>query len=294
MNNDNRPPAANGLLAEQIEEWVNQLTRMRAGIRPDVKGVIAGMEEVALDLRRKEEASPAVEEKTRLRRRITVVRYWFEDADYVTARGGNPVAAWAEQVKEEFNGCVVDGTACEGASVLDVAREVVAETHEDGNVTARFDAWLDFEYPDQGRSFASDADVIQHIFYDEGGVAGDFILLGDAADEPAPQPTPLPKHRERKPGLDYDWGRLPVTVAAGGGASGDTIRMVYKGLLDLNADIEWVEDGHIVRHVVRVAAFEQLDNLEPVLIGEMLTDQGDSLCSRVVLRFSSIRSVEVS
>lgn len=170
----------------------------------------------------------------------------------------------------------------------------------EGSLAEQLGLWAyDLESPLVGRSSTVDDQTRMRVLVARArsiiaGMREVALDLRQEEGKAATAPTPLPKHRERNHGLDYDWGRLPVTVAAGGGASGDTIRMIYKGLLGLNADIEWVEDGHTVRHVVRVAAFEQLDSLEPVLIGEMLTDQGDSLCSRVVLRFSAIRSVEVS
>jgi hypothetical protein len=180
-------PAVEGSMAEQLEAWARSLDEvlsLEPGDRYDsmVSAVVAGMGEVADDLRREEAPAP-VEEKTRLRRNITIVRHWFEDASLVETRMGSPLSAWIEQVEEEFNECGVDGPEAEGASVLDVDREMEVETHEDGNMTARFTAWLDFEYPDQGQSFNCDADVIQHIFYDEGGVAGEFRLLTHFADD---------------------------------------------------------------------------------------------------------------
>lgn len=100
---------------------------------------------------------------------------------------------------------------------------------------------------------------------------------------------------DRDPQLDRAWGRLPVTVAAGGGACGDTIRMVYEGLCGLSALIEWREGDRVVRHPVLIETFVQLDDLRPVLVGEMLYDVNyEPTGTKVFLRFSAIRSVEVS
>ncbi len=100
---------------------------------------------------------------------------------------------------------------------------------------------------------------------------------------------------DREPGLDRSWGRLPVTVASGGGACGDTIRMVYEGLCGLSALIEWSEGDRVVRHPVLIETFVQLDDLSPVLVGEMLYDVNyEPTGTKVFLRFSAIRSVEVS
>lgn len=99
---------------------------------------------------------------------------------------------------------------------------------------------------------------------------------------------------DRDPQLDRSWGRLPVTVAAGGGACGDTIRMVYEGLCGLSALIEWSEGDRVVRHPVLVETFGQLDDLSPVLIGEMLHEDYEPTGTKVFLRFSAIHSVEVS
>ena len=97
------------------------------------------------------------------------------------------------------------------------------------------------------------------------------------------------------PQLDRSWGRLPVTVASGGGACGDTIRMVYEGLCGLSALIEWSEGDRVVRHPVLIETFVQLDDLSPVLVGEMLYDVNyEPTGTKVFLRFSAIRSVEVS
>ena len=109
--------------------------------------------------------------------------------------------------------------------------------------------------------------------------------------------APAPHHivgTPRDPQLDRAWGRLPVTVAAGGGACGETIRTVYEGVCGLTALIEWSEGDRVVRHPVLIETFVQLDDLSPVLVGEMLHEDYEPTGTKVFLRFSAIRSVEVS
>ena len=71
--------------------------------------------------------------------------------------------------------------------------------------------------------------------------------------------------------------------------------MVYEGLCGLSALIEWSEGDRVVRHPVLIETFVQLDDLSPVLVGEMLYDVNyEPTGTKVFLRFSAIRSVEVS
>ena len=85
------------------------------------------------------------------------------------------------------------------------------------------------------------------------------------------RPRPAPHRRAPRATLSSDraWGRLPVTVAAGGGACGETIRMVYEGLCGLTALIEWSEGDRVVRTTpMLIETFVQLDDLYyPVLVG---------------------------
>lgn len=162
-------------MAEQLREWAGSLDRVGATDEMLLRGIIAGMRQVAADI------AP----KVRLRRRVAITRYWFEDEKFVEARKAeNPIVGWQRQIAEEFDACGVNGTEGEGSSVI--ARwssDVIIVTHDDGNMTATFTAALDFEYGDLGSSFTNDHDVIQHLFYDEGGVAGEFHMLDDGGEK---------------------------------------------------------------------------------------------------------------
>lgn len=105
-------------------------------------------------------------------------------------------------------------------------------------------------------------------------------------------------YMQRDSNNDYDFGRLNLAVYAGNGACGDTVRMVFRGLIDLNSEVEWVEDsgdGESIKHreLVRVQSITQLDDLSPALVCEMLHSNGDSRHETRVLRFSSIITIEV-
>ena len=149
--------------------------------------------------------------------------------------------------------------------------------HPDDLTTLTYDPDADFHK----QGFCSDDEVY---------VQGDPWEGKDRGEE-----TPAPAVGiDREPGLDRSWGRLPVTVASGGGACGETIRMVYEGLCGLTALIEWSEGDRVVRHPVLIETFVQLDDLSPVLVGEMLHEDYEPTGTKVFLRFSAIRSVEVS
>lgn len=137
--------------------------------------------------------------RTRFVRDLVVTRAWEEDCEYVERWLPRPVpvrsasvkqseaslptiiAAWKMQIASEFNEALPDGGETEGASII------AFHTGGDADVSLRSDSdmlWyaefrvtLDFWYGDLGQSFASDRDLIQHIFYDEGGVCGDFLLF---------------------------------------------------------------------------------------------------------------------
>lgn len=174
----------NEVMAQQLREWAGSLARVGATDEMLMRGIIAGMQQVAADI------AP----KIRLRRRVKITRYWFEDKAYVEGRmAENPVLGWQCQIAEEFDGCGVSGPAGEGASVITSwSPSVAIVTHDDENMTATFTATLDFEYGDPDYytgvvTYTSDDDkdfdLIQRIFYDEGRVAGNFALLPDIAPE---------------------------------------------------------------------------------------------------------------
>jgi hypothetical protein len=74
---------------------------------------------------------------------------------------------------------------------------------------------------------------------DEVYVQGDPWEGVDRDEPPATSVASSDQPAAPDPELDHDWGRLPVTVAAGCGADLDTINMVYAGLIDLTADVTW-------------------------------------------------------
>ena len=81
-------------------------------------------------------------------------------------------------IADEFNYCGHEGQ-CEGGSVITICSaplSVSVLVHPDGDMEASFSAIVHCRYGDLGKSFASEAEVIQHLFYDLGGVAGDFKM----------------------------------------------------------------------------------------------------------------------
>lgn len=162
------------ILAEQLREWAVLLEAGR------VSGVVAGLRFVAKSL----------EPKARLCERIVVTRYWFEDQKYVEARkADNPIEGWMRQLRSEFDEAASSAGAVaykgEGHSVIEwLSSNVKIETHTDGNMTATFDVVLDFLHQPDERIPADDpASVIQHLFYDEGGVAGNFHINPPSGEE---------------------------------------------------------------------------------------------------------------
>lgn len=137
-------------------------------------------------------------ERTRFVRDLVVTRTWGEDCEYVEKRFPSAslssiIKAWKEQVAAEFNEALPDGGETEGASII------AFHTGGDADVSLRSDSdmlWyaefrvtLDFWYGDLGQSFTNDRDLIQHIFYDEGGVCGDFLLLSPTEEQIALEET---------------------------------------------------------------------------------------------------------
>ena len=147
------------------------------------------------------------ESRTRFVRDLVVTRAWEEDCEYVEWWLPHPVpirsasvkqseaslptiiAAWKMQIASEFNEALPDGGETESASII------AFHTGGDADVSLRSDSdmlWyaefrvtLDFWYDDDlvdvlhadADGFPEDRDIIQHIFYDEGGVCGDFLLF---------------------------------------------------------------------------------------------------------------------
>ena len=139
--------------------------------------------------------------RTRLVRNVSITRTWADDAQYVEPRlgtSGTPVCAlpatcvecfpaiieaWKRQVADEFNEALPGGGRAEGESIISFDRvELKGGVF---SLAAEFKATLDFWYSDLGQSFTSDCDLIQHIFYNEGGVAGSFKLLSSTEEQTA-------------------------------------------------------------------------------------------------------------
>lgn len=127
---------------------------------------------------------------------------------------------------------------------------------------------------------------------EEAGAKAWDLLTGEAP--PAQAPIGL----QRDPKNDYDFARLNLAVYAGGGACGDTVRLIFGGLIDCTAEVEWVEDtgdGESLsyRALVVVRQIVQLDDLSPALVCARLHSNGNPRHETRVLRFSSIINVEV-
>ena len=127
--------------------------------------------------------------RTRFVRDVIITRTWAEDAQFVEPRlgttGGLPaiIEAWKQQVADEFNEALPDGGRAAGESII-----FFNSVELKGGVfsqEASFNAKLDFWHGGLGESFTSDRDLIQRIFYEEGGVAGGFRLLSPTEEQTA-------------------------------------------------------------------------------------------------------------
>ena len=99
--------------------------------------------------------------------------------------------------------------------------------------------------------------------------------------------------------MTTDTHSLPLAVRFGEGASIDTLNLLFRGLLELDATICWltgVKDGTAVykEAFVSVRSIEMLDSGEPVLLVDFLDDTGDRTGDSVALRFSVIKEIEVA
>lgn len=121
-----------------------------------------------------------------IRRRIKLTRSWSSDQDYIT-EATNYVAltqSWEKQVLWEFNDCWVSHPERKH-SVLTLDSKVTLCV-EGNDVQAIFTGLLEFIYAiekpptsDEGDPPTSEADVIQRIFYDDGGCGGQFEMLSE-------------------------------------------------------------------------------------------------------------------
>ena len=124
----------------------------------------------------------------RLMRNIVIQRHWAEDCEYVDSRMSEDkhkdyrlhgiIDAWRMQVEHEFNAALPGGQADGSSSVITVFDSGTTLKYDSGSYGATFEASLDFWYDDEDAGgFTEDRDIISHIFYAEGGVAGNYKLL---------------------------------------------------------------------------------------------------------------------
>jgi hypothetical protein len=155
----------------QLKHWRRRLADVQPASHPSRErlNILAKeMREVIEDI-----------EGARLHRRIEITRYWFEDRDRLipsqerSARSASsPLHTHWNQVCDEFNEALPNR---DGSSVIERVGDPTVKMHEDGNLTVTFLADLDFQYP-LDKSFTSDADLIMHLFYEDGGVLGEFKM----------------------------------------------------------------------------------------------------------------------
>lgn len=163
-------------IANKIRQWSKALT-LRPAFPTDDR-LDSLMREVIEDM---DETSQKLSPKTTLCCRIVITRKWSEDEKYVLPRmvdGKSPFKAWKEQISDEFNECGWEGQ-CSGESVITIyssPQSVTVKESWNGDAEVSFVAVVHCRYGDLGQSFASDAEVIQHLFYDLGGVVGDFTM----------------------------------------------------------------------------------------------------------------------
>ncbi len=149
------------LVASQLRGWVQDIREGRT------EGVLAGMEAVAQDL----------DPSATFDRKIVFTRMWDDDWGYVcahvSASQDYPLNAWWRQVWSEL------AEAADGKEGIFSFTTNLEDACMVLGGTAKFTVRVCFYY-DLDESFACDADLIQKIFYDQGGVAGDFTW--DPAD----------------------------------------------------------------------------------------------------------------
>jgi hypothetical protein len=131
--------------------------------------------------------------RTRFVRDVIITRTWVEDARFVEPRIvwnarralSAIIEAWKRQVAAEFDEALPDGGETEGASVLTFHDDVELHSDSCDSWVVKFRVTLDFWYCDLGKSFTNDHDLISHIFYAEGGVAGNYKLLSSTEEQTA-------------------------------------------------------------------------------------------------------------
>ena len=116
--------------------------------------------------------------KVRIRERIDLTRLWSEDKEYVEARNAkNPIVGWMRLIRAEFDGCEVEPHHGEVESVIDwLSSNVSITCGSNGDMTALFSMVLDFNCRQSEVASDDPASIIQQLFFDEGGVTGNFVI----------------------------------------------------------------------------------------------------------------------
>lgn len=115
--------------------------------------------------------------KVRIRERIDLTRLWSEDKEYVEARNAkNPIVGWMRLIRDEFDGCEVESHHGE-VSVIDWLSPTVTITcGSNGDMAALFSMILDFNCRKSDVESDDPASIIDHLFFDAGGVTGNFVI----------------------------------------------------------------------------------------------------------------------
>lgn len=115
--------------------------------------------------------------KVRIRERIDLTRLWSEDKEYVEARNAkNPIVGWMRLIRDEFDGCEVESHHGE-VSVIDWLSPTVTITcGSNGDMAALFSMILDFNCRQSDVESDDPASIIQELFFDAGGVTGNFVI----------------------------------------------------------------------------------------------------------------------
>jgi hypothetical protein len=116
--------------------------------------------------------------KVRIRERIILTRLWSEDREYIERwNEKNPIVGWMRLIRAEFDGCEVEPHHGEVASVIDwLSSSVTITCGSNGDMTALFSMVLDFNCRQSEVESDDPASIIQQLFFDAGGVTGNFVI----------------------------------------------------------------------------------------------------------------------
>ena len=116
--------------------------------------------------------------KVRIRERIILTRLWSEDREYIERwNEKNPIVGWMRLIRAEFDGCEVEPHHGEVESVIDwLSSSVTITCGSNGDMTALFSMVLDFNCRQSEVESDDPASIIQQLFFDAGGVTGNFVI----------------------------------------------------------------------------------------------------------------------